>query len=1065
MTKKQPSASTADISFAPEVHLTVQETHHIDNVSEISESFDYEVQSIRATHQLTEAKFIQEVQPQESEKPTFDSFEKNERFAEKTVDLIESLEIRQTAAIESDSPLTEFILPNTCTVDQERTTLHALQSEETLTLDTVGSKIESIPSASVIKIELPNNLHETVIQETILAETTENDIKHDQSLEATAFENVLPQSSLSVHELQAFTNEEPLAQTRISFAESKIKIDSIEPLIIEETHPEHQPSMLEEGTILDKTHASEIIVPHIRQTTEFIDSSEKEGICVHDKTPASQKVELDVISDMKTTLVTEYTVHESELSFTGDRLAVSEATPKIDTLESISVSKTDEQEEQPQFLFAEPIDHRKATINLSDNSKVVTSKLETISAEKETDLTVSDVPTVKTAGTSVSSLEITCVSSTSVQESAADLLLSKSPTEYSAEVSIPALESITTSETVAENDTEEFYGTFTPNKQEITPSVCTLEKIIVSQIQTSLDSTQQVDMGQLIDNQQVTADVILDTQEASSIIEVTINQDEYPFETDTSPQTAKADQKMTTHTSLNITEVQPDATGDEFTVSKVIEAKPKIELQPVEPLFIEETMTQTMADSFTPETFKQYDVTTDICLPNHVQPVTQITTLPEKEETLLVDRKPTEQNVAVTISSLTETAVKHENMLHETENTLVLDKPLQTVAAAEIIDTLKSISVSTVEEEMKETNLTIESDKSVAPSYSTIETISPLSVTEIVLSEKVTDDGKVKEQPKTGTARESFDTLEVSTTTHDIAQESSVEYTPESIPAKTNAETTMIPQKHYTTSELNISDDLTDVRSTGPHKEEKATFNLDTRESKIIQEIQVHEREETTESPTQPDEKTVQPVFDELKGVQIMQHTMIEKESGLVTENVPELQESTVTESYIKPLLVEQVQAVESLDILDTPKQQQQKVKITSVDDHKSTTVEETIAVESSIQYEKQKSPVEIQARPDLTRTDEVAINEEVYSEESITPSVNTEVPSKQKAKFTEDVQHSTIVTEHSTTAEMESQLPDTVKPFSKLVNITFESDTLKTAIGKIYHFFETTIKYKQIFH
>ncbi|CAK9797385.1 hypothetical protein ANTQUA_LOCUS1142, partial [Anthophora quadrimaculata] len=539
-----------------------------------------------------------------------------------------------------------------------------------------------------------------------------------------------------------------------------------------------------------------------------------------------------------------------------------------------------------------------------------------------------------------------------VQEKEIDDITQIKPVERKASLSISPVEPYSITETTVQATTGEFSDTFKPTSYEATPGIVPSEGLVVSETLTN-DATLS---SLTITKQEIsrTADVSVTVQEATTVYETMVNQKEVPTEDFVTPLTAKAEDSFLPQVGLSVYEVQEGLAEDKLEPMKTVPTKPRVNVTAVEPLVVEEVRAEDKPGKYYPELIVPTEVATETII-SQKQRVTEEMHAPEKEGEYIPGRLPPSQKAQVGISYGNETAIVQQDVIQESEGIFISERKTDTFEATPNVTLLEGVSVSTVQTQDTETDLTIEETKKAVADLNVVEITSAVTV-ETVPSEKERE-YQPGDKPATKTAETSISSLEIGSIQSTIVQESEGIYQPYQKPTQVLAETSIRPEEHVLVSEIQTADYPSDFKEELKYVQESGTVTVELTEAKMVQETLTHDREARMEEIVKPEERVVETSYDAIRSVEVYQTTSIEKEADLKIFEMPESHRGkTVPTHPVVSLEIEMTQPEDNLGEIkkDVPSSGVAKIEPISLQE---TIVGETVVAEDVAPVEKDKAP------------------------------------------------------------------------------------------------------------
>jgi len=541
---------------------------------------------------------------------------------------------------------------------------------------------------------------------------------------------------------------------------------------------------------------------------------------------------------------------------------------------------------------------------------------------------------------------------TSVHEREIDEVMSIKPAERKASISISSIEPYSVTETTAQIYTKEFSGTFKAVSYEATPSVITKESLLVSETLTHDDDVLNLTLAQSEKSRK--ADVQFTMQEATTISETIVNQSEIPTEDFVTPLGVKAEDTILPQIELSVYEIQEGLTEEKLEPEKTIPTKPRININAMEPILIEEIRPEDKPGKYYPELIVPTEMATETVI-SQKQRVTEEMNAPEKEGTYIPGRLPPSQTAQIGISYGNETAVIHHDLVQEREGEYIPDRKVDSFEAMPNVTLLEGVTISTINAQQKEDDLTIEENKQVTADFNVVEIISAVTA-ETLTSEKERD-YRPDDKPASKLAVTSISPLEIGSITDTIVQESEGFYNADQKPFEALAETSIRPEEHVLISQVQTADYPGDLKDTLKYVSESGVVSIQLTEAKTVLETLAHDREATMEENAKPETHTVEMVYDAIRGIEISQTTSIEKETELKIFEMPESHRGkTVPTHPMISLEVQETQPENNLGDVTKEALSIATAKIEAVS-LQETIVGETVAAENVTPAKEDKSP------------------------------------------------------------------------------------------------------------
>ena len=649
-------------------------------------------------------------------------------------------------------------------------------------------------------------------------------------------------------------------------------------------------------------------------------------------------------------------------------------------------------------------------------------------------------------------------------ESELDEVKSLKPDKRKASVSISPMEPYSITETTVQGGTGEFSDTFKPSTFSATTAIVPSESLVVSETLPS-----EAKPSVLITSTQETrgrAEVTMTLQEATTISETTISQNEVPTEDFVSPHSVKAEDTMLPQVGLTVYEVHEGQAEDNLEPMKTITTKPRVNFTPMEPVVVEEVHAQDKPGKYYPELIVPTEVASTTII-SQTQRVTEEMHAPEKEGEYVPGRLPAGQTALVEVSYGGETAITQEQPIHESEGIFSPDRKVDAFEASPNVNLLESITVSTVDSQHQESTLAVEESKEVTADFNVVES-SSIVTTETVTTEKERQ-YHPDDKPATKTAETTIFPLEIGSISSTVVQESEGEYIEGIKPTAALAETSFRPEEYLRVSEVQTADYPADFKDDLKFVTESGSLTVQTTEAKEIREVVVQYQENKMEDIPKPEERTVETTYDAIKSVEIFQTTSVEKEGdlkiyelpeshrgkavpahpvvslqveetrpedtlGQVTDNIPTSATAKVERDDLRETVVGEIVTAEGLAPVEQDVIPDFKVAEVGIDEMESVRTTEVVIIEKETEYASIVEDKEVFASTEFT-TQIAATHQEVRTESPTNESIPEDIPNKGVAQPIQTLLESITVSVQEL-AEKENIYNEDVKPSTKTATI-----------------------------
>lgn len=263
-----------------------------------------------------------------------------------------------------------------------------------------------------------------ILQEATSVAQTEAIIHEDELKEkilpksSTATESYKMSEGIYIEENQDLSSTTTLNIEKVTPVTSKVNIDAIEPLVIQEVYTDSKPGK----------HLPEAFVPTEIANTKFISqkqiitsetvASEIEGEFVPGRLPPSQTAAIN-LTIAEGLLNEQIQTDDKESTFEVSHPETTTASSELTLSASITVSTTDSQMPS-QELIVETTQEQKAEVAILSKQSLTTTTV--VLNESDKDYVPSEMPQSRIANTGITCLEIGSVSNVTVQESEQDLI-------------------------------------------------------------------------------------------------------------------------------------------------------------------------------------------------------------------------------------------------------------------------------------------------------------------------------------------------------------------------------------------------------------------------------------------------------------------------------------------------------------------------------------------------------------------------------------------------------------------------------------------------------------------
>ena len=579
-----------------------------------------------------------------------------------------------------------------------------------------------------------------------------------------------------------------------------------------------------------------------------------------------------------------------------------------------------------------------------------------------------------------------------------------------ASLSVTSVESYSTTETMVQDKTELLTDASRPHSAEAVTGVIPSEGIIISE--TNSTEAKLTDLEVRRKDSAGTAKVTVTLKEATTVSEMTTNEKEITSENYKQPNEVQAETLIIPQQSLTVFEIQEGLKEDRLTEIKPVEAKPKIKLNEIECLQVEEVHTADKPTKYYPELIVPTEIATSSVI-EQKQRFTQELLVSEKEGEYIPDKLPTSQKAEIEITCGGEAATTREQLIQESESMYHPDRKLDSYVATPNIKPFEGIEVSRIDSECKETELKINELKKFNAEINLEENF-PVFTSETTTAEKENiyhpDD-----KPEMKSAEKIIIPLELGVVMNTMIQESEGIYTGSSRPSAAKAETNVRPEEYINVSEIETAEYPAEYNETIKFTTETGNIAIETSEAKIVQETLTHEQENILKDQIKPEERYTRLMLDERKGLEIVQYTLAEKEGDYNIYEMPESHKGkTVPTHTMTSCQISEMQLAENISPIAEDMHDKLTAKLTS-NDLEGMLVNEVVPIENVIPAveeilpESKKAEIMITEADSIHTTEVVAIEKESEYNSSLeikefkaTPNYSTQIVASQEFVRTE---------------------------------------------------------------
>lgn len=330
-----------------------------------------------------------------------------------------------------------------------------------------------------------------ILQEATNVIETEAINKEDTFKEATlpkgstATATYKTSEGISIEQVQDFSTTESLHTEKMTSVTSKINIDAIEPLVVEEIYTDNKPGKHLPEAFVPTEFASSKVIPQKQIIASEMIAPESEGEFIPGRLPPSQTASIDITA-AEGLQTQEIQTDDKESSLELSVPQTTTASSELILLEGITVSTTDSQIPSKEIEI-EQSNEQRAEVEFLPKQSITTSTV--VASEDGKEYVPGELPQSKTAARQITCLEISSVSDVTVQESESSLVQDAKPIMGIAEESIRPVIPLEVSE-ISTADVPEGFTDYPKYKtQEVTVEFETQAATQITETQTAETET------------------------------------------------------------------------------------------------------------------------------------------------------------------------------------------------------------------------------------------------------------------------------------------------------------------------------------------------------------------------------------------------------------------------------------------------------------------------------------------------------------------------------------------------------------------------------------------------
>lgn len=664
-------------------------------------------------------------------------------------------------------------------------------------------------------------------------------------------------------------------------------------------------------------------------------------------------------------------------------------------------------------------------------------------------------------------------------------------TAFTAKPSVDAIETYQVSEENVQNLPGTFEDTFKPTYFIAAPSILSNDSITVSETreEQSILNIQKEDAATDV------ASVSLMLQEATSVSETEVVDKEETLDKGAVPKTNTASRTYITQEGVTVEEVQGNISEGSLDVEKTITSKPKINVNTLESLIVEEVFADNKPGKHLPESFVPTEMANKRIVPQK-QIVSSEIVAPELESEFIPGRLPPMQQAGFDLS-VSESLLVAQVHPEDKETTFTESVPEKNNASEEML-LCESVMVSVVDSQMPTKEVTTEkTDQQTATvEYSTKKSV----IATTTLVNETGKDYQPEDNIESKTATTEIICLETSNVSDVVVQDTESPLAPDIRPTPTTAEKSIKAVLPLTISEVETADSSETFVNYPKYTTQEATSEILTQTAKEITETQFGEKE-SLYSETKPSSYNINTSISDMQvELEVRETKYMERESNLedfqlpdsykgktvsthllptsvveeitpenttasLSEEKPKQTSANLTQSTFDEMVVSEAMLNESLGLYKPDQKLEDKQANITISHNQSISVTEIISDDKENVYLPTETPKQCQATLDID-SQKVASTTEVTS--NFLPDILAEdKPHTDTAKTEQSILESVQVMQYET-AEKEKEhavdvIPDTKKAIPNIVGANTEINVTQILLHEKEGQYETQEKPKEV--
>lgn len=480
-----------------------------------------------------------------------------------------------------------------------------------------------------------------------------------------------------------------------------------------------------------------------------------------------------------------------------------------------------------------------------------------------------------------------------------------------AEATIDALEAYQVKEEDVQNVPQIFEDQFKPTSSKATTEIVSSQSIAVREVQEGY-TVSGISKEKTVEDK---ASITLLLQEATATSETEAIQTEDIIEEKPSPKISTATEAFTTKESVNVEEIQEGHFESKLEIPKTVASKPKVNIDTVESLIVEEVFSDNKPGKHLPEAFVPTEVASKHVIVQKELTLSEIIA-PELEGEFTPGRLPPMQNAGYKLT--TAEGINVEQITAECKETEFKESVPDTTQASEDIILSEGISVTVVDSQMPSKDVTYEQMEQQRVSVEYLPNSSIIATTTLINeTENVYQPGQIDAKK----ADTSITCLEVSEVTDVKSQDSESPLPPDKMPTMSKAKTSVkevLPLSVFETEMADTSQKFTDYPK---YVSQTAIPDVETQYAPAV--IETHAAEsESTYSELKPTSYNVdKSILDVQMELQITEANTMERESKLKDFDFPDSYKGKQVSSHTLPTsIVEEVVSESHTSVIEEHK-------------------------------------------------------------------------------------------------------------------------------------------------